>query len=85
MNRFKNVLMIFYITGNDGKVSKLPVGKPDDKDFQAGRLNQELLVLFAEFAESGNLFCPNFDDVDASRQQRKELMDMISLNFRSMR
>lgn len=59
----------------------LPVCQTDDYEFQAGWLEQEILILCTEVAEAGNLFCPSFDDVDARSQQREELACLIRFYF----
>ena len=45
-----------------------PVGETDDKQFETRRLEQQILIFFAEIAETGNLFSKRLDNVDARCQ-----------------
>ena len=52
---------------------ELPVSQAYNQQFQRGRLEQKILVVFAQVAKTGDLLGPDADDVETRRQQGEQL------------
>lgn len=59
----------------------IPIRQAEDEEFNKSRFQQQLLVFWAEVAETRDALCPLSDDLHGGREQLVKLFDVVGVFF----